>query len=372
MADYLALALDGAPRDLFSPDEMARLNALGKKLPPGFGDFLFGFECRLGEGDPAVDLAMGTPQYNLCRDLIKGILEHHLFNVHARVNSVWEKLKTLIEGYLGNDPALSKCLENIILEFDRETAGDDHPVPGVFLGLRPYSRLAGNQLGDNATRRPVPRVTPGAAYRAMVRGLEIIGGNRLPGETRKTFRRIYRQLTPPAIILYAGAMLSRHTTAVRICTRHIDGTDIISFLKSTGWKGDYKTLAHVTGVWGDIFNHFILNIDVAADILPKVGVECYFHQKKQPNQEKRWKKLVEQLIAEGICAAGKGEGLLSFTARKHFFPTPVFEDDPNSPTRLPRHPLVMTRGLHHLKFIIEPEKPLSVKAYLWAGVKQLN
>jgi hypothetical protein len=49
-------------------------------------------------------------------------LEHHLFNVHARVNSVWEKLKTLIEGYLGNDPALSKCLENIILEFDRETA----------------------------------------------------------------------------------------------------------------------------------------------------------------------------------------------------------------------------------------------------------
>jgi hypothetical protein len=51
---------------------MARLNALGKKLPPGFGDFLFGFECRLGEGDPAVDLAMGTPQYNLCRDLIKG------------------------------------------------------------------------------------------------------------------------------------------------------------------------------------------------------------------------------------------------------------------------------------------------------------
>lgn len=206
----------------------------------------------------------------------------------------------------------------------------------------------------------------------MVRGLEIIREKRLPGETRKTLRRIYRQLTPPAIILFVGAMLSRHTTAVRICIRHTDGTKIISFLKSTGWKGDYKALAHVTGVWCNIFDHFALCIDVTADILPKIGIECYFHQKKQPNQEKRWKMLVERLVAEGICAPGKGEGLLSFTARKQFFHTPVFEDDTNSPTRLPRHPLAVTRGLHHLKFIIEPVKPLSVKAYLWAGVKAMN
>jgi|LFRM01.1.fsa_nt_gb hypothetical protein len=55
-------------------------------------------------------------------------------------------------------------------------------------------------------------------------------------------------------------------------------------------------MAHVTGVLGNIFDYFILSFDVAAGILPKVGIECCFHKKKQPNREKRWRTLVEHLV----------------------------------------------------------------------------
>ena len=368
MADYLAIALDKVPRELIGPDALADLIALGKKLPPGFGKLLFGFECRLGENEPSVDIAASLAGDNFRRDMFKELLEHPLFNIHARFSPAWENLRTLINGYLDKNSILSKCLQNIILEFDRETASENHPLPGVFLGLKQYVELAEIRLKENATQN----TNFGVSYRAMSKGLDIIGGNKISIETRKTLEKFYRQLTPPTTIFQAGVMLSRNTTPVKICIGNIERIQIISFLKSIGWQGDYKTLEQVIGIWGNMFDDFGLSIDISAGILPKLGLECYFHPKKQSDQARHRHMLVERLVRESLCTSGKGEALLSFNTREQYFPTPVFEDSNYStPVRLPRYPLLMIRGLYHLKFIIELEKPLSVKAYLWARVKPI-
>lgn len=350
MADYLKLVLHEAPEALFPPNKAAEIIEFGNKIPPGFGQSIFGFECRLAGKEAPVDFATGLYHTNQGPSMVEEIIKHHLFISYAQGDSSWRRINDLIQLYIKERSLFNTWLENIIFEFDEETFAQTYPLPCVFLGIRPASLL-----------QPERRATKNDVYPVIIKGLERVAGQTIPLCHREALQDTLDLLPEQAILFQAGAMLSREHSRIRICIRHMTMEETLSFLTSASWPGDMQALQFIAEIIKDLFHHTALSIDISDQLLPKIGIESYFYKKRQPIQEPKWKEAVSFLVREGFCAEDKGGQLLAYPAREEYFPM-------YSAAQKDRYPLIMLRGLHHLKFVVDGSPSINTKAYLYGRV----
>jgi hypothetical protein len=137
----------------------------------------------------------------------------------------------------------------------------------------------------------------------------------------------------------------------------------LAYLKAVGFPGDLDAV-HRRLAW--LRRHSALlrfNLDIAEDVAPKLGIECY---QRGPRLTHQWQELLAALCREGACAPEKAATLLAYAGESRpedGWPAGLTEA---SAWLGPRVRPVLVRTLHHVKVVLPPGGGLEAKAYLGA------
>lgn len=275
VADLLDWLEPAMAPPLFQPPVRAALQSLAITLPAA--QFLL-FECHLGTTSPRVDLSLGQ----------MAALPPHL-----------------------DLPALRAHPGPILLEYDLGLeacpavfASFSHRAPATALGL---AELASALLGSFA-----------------------------PDVAAMLDRAAEAQETGAAWITQLGAMLSRAHRPIRLNIGGRSRAAIQGYAERVGLSPQslLETLFDLaTGLDAD----FILAIDVAECVLPRIGLEYYFADPANANQ------FLERLSVQGLCDAEEVAAISLWSKEGR-----------------------VTRRLNHVKLVVSSPGDVRAKAYLAA------
>lgn len=343
LRDYLEPLRRHLPPALVSAEGFAALEASAGVMPARLGHNPFGFEVRLEAGPRGADLlAFADPAAG---DLA-ALVEHPLPD-GLRASPAWQALGRLTAATADGAPLAGK-LENIWLELD--STGEAPLLPSLFFMpvalLRPGRQDHAEALSiTEAALRVVAAETPAC-----------LASGRL--------RECFAPLPPAASIFQVGVMNARPSRYVRICVALHNLRTTLAYLKAVGFPGDLDAV-HRRLAWLGRYTHRLrLNLDIAEDVAPKLGIECY---QRGPQLTRDWKDFLAALCREGACDPEKAEALLDYVGESR--PEDEPGGWPESLTRAsawlgPRVRPHLVRTLHHVKVVMPPGGGLEAKAYL--------
>ena len=338
MEQYLKLVVPTTPGALISPEALAPILELASTLPAFASS---GFEVRLGEEAPVADFLVNVMPTDGTRAVFAG---HHpeLQPPESLLQSpVWQRVRDFCRAWEDARDPLHAQVKDAWLEFDLEQLGSPLPIPGVFFAPRWES---GDLLGT--VERGVALLR-GAGFTglppALPRCLEL-----LPGRPR---------------LEQVGMMFSRQSEDLRLCLRDIPARELSGFLRRAGWEGRAEELDPLVEQVLPFVDDITLDIDVGAQVRPKIGLECILD--RDPSRE-RWRAWLDHLVERGACTAPKREGLMRWmdliTQRDQ--PEHWPEHLVRFAQRTPGLLSAFARRVNHVKLIHQPGQPLQVKAYL--------
>jgi hypothetical protein len=356
--DYLGPVAASVSPTLISASSFSDISSVARVLPGTLAYNTFGFECRLGEETPRADFLVHA-RASWGRDSLAGLNPTRSLPGYLMDNPVWQRVQAF--GACWADPAspLYGALDNVWLEFDVDGPADDVPLPSVFFGL-PANGLEGDDF---------ERALEGTRE-TTVNALRLLSGTELSPRVLETLTGCFRDLSPPGHIFQVGLMMSRGAGAVRLCIQMSSLERAVEYLAEVGWPGSLTDLRGVLGPVARIVDRVSLDIDADETVHPKVGLECYFDDNRQPRTEPRWRALLDYLVAHGLCTPEKREALLTYPGYSDEERTTVpWPGGPQRASRLlgGRALSTFVRSLHHVKISHRPgEKPVA-KAYLAAN-----
>jgi hypothetical protein len=359
-AEYLRPLIPNLPPDLISPEAFARIMATAGALPGSLAVSVFGFECKLGEEAPLADFQLqATAAFNARQSIINIATTAP----HLLAHPIWRRLREFAVQW--SDPAspLHLPLYNLWLEFDMEGPPSQPPVPSVFFGL--HAEAPGGATGAGGNGQYLASL-PSVCLHA----LGLLRGDRVPEAVGDTLTRSMNLLPHNARVGFAGAMLPRDIDAFRLIIHGLDKENIPGYLERIGWQGPAQELAAALEATTPFSDYLWLNVDVGEAVYPKVSWECYMRPQGRDSQDlPRWRAFLDFLVEREICTPEKREALL-------LYPGVVSAEEsgelwPESLRLLSRvlGPLGFSRfkhGIHHIKVVFQPGKPLEAKAYLFA------
>lgn len=311
------------------PETRSGLLALSASLPPIDRG---GFEVRLAEGAPRVDLQQ-------CVDLRA---RRRLLDDLTAADPGDSPLATLAARWVDPAHPWHKRIVELWLEWDRPSTAEAPSEPAVFVGLWP-----------ERTRQ--------AEAREVAHGAIALLLPNLPQSWLDGLARCFD--TPePAIVSHVGAMLSRPDARVRVNVKRLQRDTLPSYLEGIGWPGDASSLAQQIAPLWPAADAVTTCVDVGADIGPSVGLELMV------GGSERWEDLLDLLVDIGLCAPAKRSALLAWPGVDS--PPSV---DAGWPGRLlveallrPARELgVVERRLSHVKVTLAPGRAPLAKGYLW-------
>jgi hypothetical protein len=345
---HLRAALPGDEHSALLPT--ARLDpvlALAARLPSSLGDF-FGFECRLGTRDGAVDWLVCVRPDGGGRDVLARLHETHL-PAAWRAHPSWRRIFDFAARWASPESALADLVENVWLEFDAGTFGQEAPAPAVFFGARDLrAPFAGDRLD---------RIVAG-----LVGGQAMLRGSEADGAARGGLRRALAALPDGARIFQVGTMLSRSERGLRLCVRGLDARAMAEWLGACGWQGDSAALVESVGGLADAGAALALDVDVVETIATRIGVEVPLGRDTTPRSIE---SLAARLVARGVCDPTLAEALVSWPRRV------TAADSPGWPRELALRAAflganaqsALVRSVHHVKLVFDPLLA-EAKAYL--------
>jgi hypothetical protein len=328
------------PASLISAERLADIRAIAAWLPSGLSPF-FGFECRLGAGEPRADFLVRVSPDG--QRLLAGANAHTTLAEPLRAHPLWQRLRALCAASANG----SWPLANVWLEFDvAETGGV--PAPSVFLGPQPWITAASDAswITDDA----LPRLLGRAIDRDRARRLTAC----------------ITSLPAGASIFQMGAMLPRGGDALRLCVLFDDAAQVARYLDRVGWRGRCDRLAAALSSLPPCIDAIAIGLDVNGSIGAKVGVECYAAGRNDTIRPD-WTPFLDHLAGGGLCTAAKRDGLLAWPGcqtepgaadlRRE-------EHDRLSALAGPGLVSVLVRWLHHVKLAYDADRMIDAKAYL--------
>jgi hypothetical protein len=202
------------------------------------------------------------------------------------------------------------------------------------------------------------RLAPGATSRWVAATLlPAMLGRPLPAARRRLLLRCWRAIPEPARPLYVFALLSRPGAAVRLeLAGGLDLAGAIDYLRRLGAPGPAAGVAALQPLLGDA-GRLHLSLDLGEEILPRVGVEVSFPH--QPAREPRWRRLLDRLVAAGLCAPAARDAVLAWPGQDSLW---------SAGARWPAGPGAAAarcvRCLSHVKLVCDGPRPPSAKVYL--------
>ncbi|HQZ38011.1 MAG TPA: hypothetical protein PLH72_03135 [Vicinamibacterales bacterium] len=334
MDTYLRVVSPHLAPVLVDEEAWSRLHAVAALLPPCS---LAGLELRLRENQPKVDFFVRLSYFDPA--LPPAFLAH----------PVWRALQRVCEHVARPSGRLHGHVSRLFLEFDLDAPPSSVPTPGLFLVL-------------DTSRTVVP-----SEMLAIADALGLFKPN--AGMSEATLDRCMAALPPAAKLAHIGFMLSRPGHAVRLVIERMPASAVSQYLDEVGWRDPARQLSEVVGdLAGRADAVVMLDLDVADEVCPGVGVE--FYVRRETDNVPRWRALLARLVERGFASPTKVEALLAwpgFTGRRN--------DGESWPPNLEAGDLAFRglarslfwRNLNHVKLGYRPGREPEAKIYLGFG-----
>jgi len=331
------------PPALISSEHLEQISATVQHLPAPITTF-FGYECRLQESSARADFLLCVYP-NIGRQILAGednLLEENIFSVPS-----WNLIRSFAQEWANPASLFANKILNMWLEFDIDESSSAIPIPSVF--FKPE---------NNA-------IAPGKDYQWLKQALLVLRGQPLSENIMSCLTDCVEALPSTGYAFQVAAMFSRPTNFLRLCLRNIEPLEIPLYLERVGWKGNQETLKELVNWLSERVNKITLNLDVGDEVLPTIGLECYFNF--DTTVYERIESFLDELVEKGLCLPEKRDGLLAYFGLVHQGINS--EDWPlylkwESVFYKKEKISVFWRFLHHIKFVLRPEGRLEVKAYL--------
>ena len=338
------------PPALISEEAHRNLCNVASQLP---GDLThgFGFESRLADRQQSVDLALCLSNTGEGGAILAGTHPDAALSDTLTARWPWRRVRRLAQAWEEAGNRLHRDLYEVWLEFD--VAADlsgELPLPSVFTCLvrRP---LDTDRPEEEARHARADRYT-----RTITSALDHLAPQRpenLDLNLRRTLRALPASATPYAI----GTMLARRTQAIRLCFQGIPPGEISAFLRAIEWPGDHAAAGALLDDLCPLVDRAHVDLDLSDALLPTLGLECFYDDRRPPALEPRWARFVDWLVAEGLCLPDKGEALLAWPGRLHAF-------EQFSETSITES--YFDKILGHVKVTLTPDGRRSAKGYFGA------
>jgi hypothetical protein len=343
IADYVRASLGGCSPDvLISRPAIEAIENLATALPGALTEF-FGFECALGSSEGRADFLICIGAVEGGRAVLAGSHPNVLpaaFDTHW----AWQRIRALAAEWNNPQSPLYDAVSGLWLEFDMEDRPIAIPVPSVFIGS--------NHLRRNAQ----------CSWLTSLVSPILNGPSATGDEQRQTIARCLEALPPSAHIFQAGWMLSRPGSPMRLCVRGLATGEIAGFLRAIGCETGTGGIGMLVDSLSPLVERIDLDLDVAGQVLPKVGLE--FYPAMDPAAVAR---LTAWLTGAGYCIPEKASALQNWFGLAHekrhtgIWPRGLLTA---SQFLRGRAHSTFLRWLHHVKIVMEPDRPPRAKAYL--------
>ncbi|MCU1278599.1 MAG: hypothetical protein JWM53_2145 [bacterium] len=332
--DYLVLALPALADGLSPPSSFDAMRAIARRLPPS-GDF--GFECRLGAADDAVDLLARIRSDDGSRAAYAGRNAEVAPAPELAEHPPWRRVRALCAAWASPDDPLHSALQDLWLELDRGELEAKAPVPCIFFQpVRAPERLA------SITERALWHVHGSAALPPAV-------------------QRCFEIARDGALVIQIGVMLSRANAPIRLVLQ-TDDAGARRLLAELRWPGAAEQLEHFFAHVRPLISSFAIDLDLRDTVSPKIGFECYGDA--APDARLLMEQLLARLCHLGLADRAKADALLRW---------PGVVDGESSPAPWPRNLLAAAqrrgwrsaflRRVNHVKVAYAPGQPPCAKAY---------
>ena len=324
MADQLGAVGPLMKPPLFAPEALEDVRRLAGVLPLCSAG---GFECRLSPRDARVDFHIFLPPGHV-----------DAFDGHSSGNG-WEVLRRCAAANRSPDSPLYGRVLNFVLEFDLDASNGRLSAPCFFAALdrrMDGAREAVLSLGDPALR--------GALVRCF---------HSLPSE---------------AVINHVGLMTSRAEAAMRLNLGRVIPEHLQEYLAAIGWQGDIDAAGAVARELSPVTDSLDLALDVTAQgPAQRLGMECFLSA--QPDDEPRWRSLLETLLKKGLCSEEKAGALLRWPGVERRTNSTSWPANISLADRFLGSDALscFVRRINHVKLIFAAGRLTEAKAYLLFG-----
>ena len=331
-------------RRLFPPSLLGcagweRLRERASRLPRAVIDAQFGFEFRLGEPDPATDLAVVV--------LSDSELAHHYVREGSRAapGSPAAALGAALQEQAANpDCYFAHSVAGTVLEYDlAEAAGPRSAPPGIFLTPSrdaPGARTGVQEHGDAAGL--LAALADAAGWDGHETDLPMV-------------ERILAALPDTGYLFQAGALPGRSPKAFRLLFKGVAPAQVPALLARLEWAGPADEAAAVLDVMDDLMAYIAVSIDATADgVGPRLGLELYRAPKWFAVDRTGWHPFIARLEEQGWCLPEKAAGLRDWPGVERLFTATGM--------------LVVRQGINHVKIVVERNAAPVAKAYVGMDV----
>ena len=330
-ADVLEGCRPLIPVSLIGPDGWERLLDRARRLPRSVLDTYFGFEFRLGEPGAEADL------FVVCRPGTD-IARHYMAEgARAEPGSPAAAFAaTLREQAENPDSFLARSVVSTVLEYDLADlpAGRPPPPPGIFLAPR------------SAGPGPYAHRDPAGLLEALAGAVGWSGHEALLPQVE----RVFAAAPETGRIFQAGALPGRSPKAFRILLRGFANDEVPALLKRLEWPGPLETATDALAFMDDLVAFVAVGVDVTGrGVAPRLGLELYRGPLWFQVDRTIWRPFVARLEEKGWCLPEKADGLLRWPGSERLIG--------------PGGMHLVRQGINHVKLVIEPDAPITAKAY---------
>lgn len=357
IADYVRASLLGCSAfdALISKQRLDEIHRIASLLPGALTEF-FGFECPLATGEPIADFLVCAGVVEGGREVLAGANPMAVLPAAFEEHWIWRRIAAFARAW--NDPQspLHETVAGMWLEFDMDEQPPAVPVPSVFIGSD-HLRLNEGPAGDSEEMPSHCAWLTGTA-------MPLLNGASENAARDRMIARSVNALPASARIFQFGWMLSRPGAPARLCIRGISPDEIVEYLRAIGRRGALVDLEVQLAILSEQAGRIDLDLDVAEEVSPKVGLECYPKAGAAASAQ-----LVNWLAQHGYCSDSKAAALKSWAGLAHEkrwsgeWPGGLLAA--SSFLRGRAHS-VFVRWLHHVKIVYEPGQAPRAKAYLGA------
>jgi hypothetical protein len=321
------------PGELVSPEILERIKIFNNKFPAALST-AGGFECRLGQNEPSADWQLCVTLADHGREVLAGKtdwgkIDNQLFNA-----TEWRHIRKFASHWSDSGSPLYRRTNTVWLEFDLERLKEQAPVPGLFFNMTP-------ETGDSSKED---------LYHCLVDGLTYLKGNPLKKDILDNLLLCLRSLPEDARLGYAALMMSRSPEAVRLILS-MDKENLVNYLARIHFPDSTQELWELLEELSQYAGSYRYNLDISHEVLPKIGIECFLHSKKEATKP-GWEEFLDYLVRHSLCTREKSEALLRWNGyTRTLFPSDFYRS-------------FIVRRISHVKIVWQKDAPLEAKAYI--------
>jgi hypothetical protein len=328
--ELLQFGLRHAPSTLLGDSSRLLATAMEAPLPPAIA--IGAFECRLeagcdrtdwevcvrAEGGGRTALAVGLPRLKAA----------------VQCDARWQRTIEFLQAWCDPESVLYRAVPVVWLEFDVADHAARMPAPFVIFTLDREAAFAhGTSLHPTAKE-------------AITTGLALLSGNGIDTGTAAMLERALCLLPAGGRLLHVAIRPGEGAQVVRIVLS-LPSRIIPYYLEQIGWCGLAAELAALMERTCATTLTQSVNLDIASEVGPRIGIEYYFPA--PPASDERWRTLFDALVAAGACTAEKRAALEAW---------------PSCATREPARGMLRIDRELLVKVVYETGAPLRAKAYL--------